>query len=84
MGKFLLKEEILSKTTIMENEVMLGLRKIQGINLQQFFDKFEVNLQDVFPIKPLVKNNDLIYRKGYIFINPERIYTMNEIVIKMI
>ena len=84
MGKFLLKEEILSKTTIMENEVMLGLRKTKGINLQQFFDKFEVNLQDAFPVKPLVKNNDLIYRKGYIYVNPERIYTMNEILIKMI
>ena len=40
----------------MENEVMLGLRKIDGINLQSFYDKYQVNIQDVFPIKPLLKN----------------------------
>ncbi len=83
-GKYVLKEEMLSKATIMENELLLGLRKSEGINLKAFFDKFELNMQEVFPIKPLLKSKDLIYKSGYIFINPERLYTMNEILIKMI
>ena len=61
---------------MMENEVMLGLRKMEGVNLQKFFDKYEVNLQDVFPVKPLIKNKELIYKDGYIFINPKYIYVM--------
>lgn len=83
-GKYHLNEALLSKQEIMEYEVMLGLRKMEGINLQEFFDKYEVNIQDVFPIKPLVKNKDLIYKNGYIYINPEKIYVMNEILTKMI
>jgi len=81
---FRLDEKLISYQEDMENEVMLGLRKIDGINLQKFFDKFEVNIQDVFPVKPLLKNKDLIYENGYIKINPEKIYLMNEILLKII
>lgn len=84
LGSYKLEEHLVSPQEKMENEVMLGLRKIAGINLQDFFDKYEVNLQDVFPVKPLIKNKELIYRDGYIFINPKYIYVMNEILLKMI
>ena len=63
---------------------MLGFRKINGINLEEFYDKYSVNMQDVFPIKPLLKNKDLIYKDGNIFINPDRLYVMNEILLKLI
>jgi len=68
----------------MENELMLGLRKINGINLEEFYDKYEVNIQDAFPVKPLLKNKDLMYKNGYIFINPDKLYIMNEILLKLI
>ncbi len=83
-GKYVLEENILSKKVTMENELMLGLRKTEGICLSEFFDKFEINLQDVFPIKPLLKSKDLIYKDGYIFINPDKLYVMNEILLKLI
>lgn len=82
--EYRLEEKLLSNQEEMENEVMLGLRKIEGINLQKFYDKFKVNLQDVFPIKPLIKNKELIYQNGYVYINPEKIYLMNEILLKLI
>jgi len=84
LGNYRATENLISKTEMMENEIMLGLRKMEGINLQKFFDKYEVNLQDVFPVKPLIKNKELIYKDGYIFINPKYIYVMNEILLKMI
>lgn len=84
LGNFKADEHLVSKTEMMENEVMLGLRKMEGINLRDFFDKYEINLQDAFPIKPLVKNKELIYKNGYIFINPKYIYVMNEILLKLI
>ena len=81
---FVSKQEIVGIREKQENELMLGLRKINGINLVDFFNKYEVNMQDVFPVKPLLKNKDLIYKNGNIFINPERIYVMNEILLKLI
>ncbi len=84
LGAFKKEEHLVSRTEMMENEVMLGLRKMKGINLQEFFDKYEVNIQEVFPVKPLIKSRQLIYKNGYIFINPKYIYVMNEILLKMI
>ena len=78
------KEEILSKQSIMEYELMLGLRKTNGINLKDFYDKYHVNIQNVFPIKPLLKNKELILKKGNIMINPKKMYVMNEILLKLI
>lgn len=83
-NEFVAKQEIVGIKEKQENELMLGLRKIKGINLSDFFNKYEVNMQNVFPIKPLIKNKDLIYKDGYIFINPEKLYIMNEILLKLI
>ncbi|MDD2504839.1 MAG: radical SAM family heme chaperone HemW [Bacilli bacterium] len=83
-GEYRKNEELLSKQELMEYELMLGLRKTRGINLQEFFDKYEVNVQEIFPVKPLIKNKDLIYKNGYIFINPDKLYLMNEILLKLI
>ena len=82
--EFVYKQEIVGFKETQENELMLGLRKINGINLEEFYDKYGVNMQDVFPIKPLLKNKDLIYKNGYIFINPDKLYIMNEILLKLI
>ena len=46
--------------------------------------KYEENMQTIFPIKPLVKSGDLIYKDGYIYINPKKLYVMNEILLKLI
>ena len=83
-GEFKSNDILLSETSIMEYEVMLGLRKMKGINLQEFYNKYKMNMQDVFPIKPLIKNGDLIYKDGYVMINPKKIYIMNEILLKLV
>ena len=83
-GKFRNSESLLSKQEIMDYEIMLGLRKIKGINIKEFEEKYGIILEDNFPIKPLIKNKDLILKNGYLFISPKRIYLMNEILLKMI
>lgn len=83
-GNFVSSKSLMSKVDNMENELILGLRKLEGINLEHFFDKFEENIQNIFPIKPLVKSGDLIYKDGYIYINPKKLYVMNEILLKLI
>ena len=81
---FVAKQEIVGIQEKKENELMLGFRKIKGINLLDFYNKYGVNMQDEFPIKTLIKNKDLIYKNGYVFINPDKLYIMNEILLKMI
>lgn len=83
-GNYKNNEQMLSFEGIMEYELILGLRKTEGINLQEFYNKYSVNMQDVFPIKPLILNGDLIYKNGYIKINPKKMYIMNEILLKLV
>lgn len=83
-NEYVSKQEIVGVRENQENELMLGFRKIDGINLVDFYNKYGVNMQEVFPIKPLLKNKDLIYKNGNIYINPEKLYIMNEILLKLI
>jgi len=83
-NEFRLKEEILNKEDKMYNELMLGFRKIEGINLREFFRKYEVNMQEVYDLREALKNEELIVKGEYIYINPEYIYVMNEILIKIL
>ena len=50
----------------MENEVMLGLRKFDGINLDEFKEKFNVLLEDVYDIDDLVRDGYLIKENNYL------------------
>ncbi len=77
-------EEIISKRGKMEYEVILGLRKIKGINLEEFKTKYQTSMEDEFPIKPLLKNKELILKNGNIMINPKKLYIMNEILLKLV
>lgn len=79
-GKYRLSEYIVSKTEDMENELMLGLRKLEGINIYDFFQKFNINIQEVFDIAPAIKNGLLIIKDKYLMIPEDKIYIMNEII----
>lgn len=83
-GVYKLNNYLVSNQEMMENEIMLGLRLTKGINIKDFFDKYEVNIQDVFPIKPLIKSKELIYKDNYIYINPKYLYVMDAIIIKLV
>ncbi len=83
-GDTKLSEAILSKKDIMTYEIILGFRLLKGINIKEFYQKYQVNIQDEFPILPLIKNKDLIYEDGYVRINPNKLYIMNEILVKLV
>lgn len=67
----------------MENEVMLGLRKIRGINLEVFKDKYGVELRDVFNINGLLNDGYLVLNDNYLSIDKRYIYISNEIIVRM-
>ena len=83
-GKIKLKENLISNNEMMENELILGLRLTKGVNIKEFYKKYKVNIQEVFPVNPLVRNKELIYKDGYIYLNPKYTYVLNEILLKLI
>lgn len=78
------KKELMTPTDVLDNEIMLGLRKVQGINLAEFEKKYGVSLEETYPVAPLIKKKELMKKKGYIYINPDKLYVMNEILMKLI
>ena len=83
-GEYVKYEELLSKEDKMYNELMLGFRKMEGINLREFFLKYEINMQEAFDLREVLKEKELLVDGEYIYVNPEYIYVMNEILIKII
>lgn len=83
-GNYLLREKVLSKEEIIDNELMLGLRKLKGIYLPDFYKKYGKNIQDIYDLKEVLKEKELLYENDYLFVNPEYIYVMNEILIKIL
>ena len=68
----------------MENEIMLGLRMLKGINLNTFYLKYNKKLEDVFKIDDLLKDKILIKENNHIKVDKKYIYLLNEILIRLI
>ena len=68
----------------MENELVFGLRKIEGISKKKFFEKYNVDVYEKFDIINLVNNNLLIDDGEYIYIPEDKLYVSNSILINFI
>lgn len=82
-GHYLENEEKEDIGIRMENEVMLGLRKIEGINLRTFKDRYDVNLEDVYDIDDLIEDGYLIKDGDYLKIDRKYLYVSNEIIVRI-
>ena len=68
-----------------ENTMILGLRKTQGINILDFQKKYGRELLEVYPsIRKLIEEEKLLLYQGYLKINPKYFYVSNEILINFI
>lgn len=79
-GDFIGSEDKESIKIQMENEVMLGLRKIEGISFSDFKKKFGKELEEVFNIDDLVYDNYLIKRNNRLYIYKKYLYVSNDII----
>ena len=82
-GNYIKNKEILTKNIEIENEFILGLRKIKGIDIEKFNKKYD-NIFKYDVVKRLLKENKLVKDDKNIFINKEYIYTSNNILIEFI
>ena len=83
-GNYILNSDIITKEIDMENEMILGIRKIEGINKIKFLNKFNIKIEDVFAINKLIKNKLLIDNNGYIYIPKDKLYIENKILVNFI
>ena len=83
-GKRHIYEEELSKDNIMDYEMILGLRKLEGINKKDFYNKFQVNIKDTYDIEGLKDKGLIEEDKDYIRIPKDKIYISNSILVNFI
>ena len=78
-GNFRLEEDIISKNIDMENEFILGFRKLKGINIDDFRKKYKIDILDIDIIKRLINEKKLEIDNGYVKIKEDLIYVSNGI-----
>ena len=77
-------EEVLSLDDKEKYELILGFRKMSGINLDKYKTKYNKDLLDNPNIDKLLKENKLVIKNGNIFINEKYIYLQNDLLIQLI
>ena len=83
-GEYKINEEEITLDIKIENEFILGLRKIKGMNKKIFKEKYELNIDDIDIVKKLLDNKSLLDDGENIYINPEKIYVSNSILLEFI
>lgn len=83
-GKYVKDKHTLTLKEQMENEMILGLRKMSGVRKKTFYNKYKVNVEEVFDIDKLTIEGKLKQDGDSIYIPSEYIYLSNEILINFI
>ena len=83
-GVYRFNEEEVDFNTKVENEFILGFRKLKGINKKNFYNKYKIDIDSLDVIKRLKLEEKLLEDRDNIFINPQYIYTSNQILIEFL
>lgn len=81
---YIKEEDIITKEINMENEMILGLRKVKGVKKEDFFNKYNIQLEKKFDIINMINKNLLEDVEGYIRIPKEKLYLSNSILVNFI
>ena len=70
---------------MMEEEILLGLRKSMGVSKKSFFEKYNLSLTEIFPnIIKLISEGLLIDEGEYIYIPTKYQYIANFIIVRVL
>jgi len=83
-GENIRDEHVLDLNETLQNEFILGLRKVKGINVNDFKEKYGFDILDILVVKKLLDDGKLILEKSNIFINPKYLYLSNEILVDFV
>ena len=82
--EFRLEEEKLSEKDKMSYEMILGLRKLEGVSENTFYSKYQKRIDEVFDIIELIERKKLIKEDHYLKIDEKYIYLSNDILINFV
>jgi oxygen-independent coproporphyrinogen-3 oxidase len=87
--KYINKEFISNKEKVdldskIKYELILGFRKLNGINKNEFKSKYNIDITSIKNIDKLIKENKIIEDNERIYINNEWIYKSNEILMELL
>ncbi|MBO5414474.1 MAG: radical SAM family heme chaperone HemW [Bacilli bacterium] len=83
-GNYLEDKEELTKNETIENEFILGLRKINGININKFYKKYNIDIMSIDVVNELLKEGKLVNDGMNIKLSKDYIYTANGILMKFL
>lgn len=83
-GQYRMEENNLSINETVENEFILGFRKIDGININEFNAKYNLDLLSIPVVNRLLQQNRLINDGSNIKISYDYLYIANEILIEFL
>ncbi len=67
-----------------EYEILLNLRKKEGISLLEFKDKYKIDFLTKYNINEIINNKFLIIENNNLYIPEEKWYISNEIIVKIL
>ena len=83
-GIFVSNREYEDINTNMSNDMILGLRKIKGVSISKFYNKYKKDIREVFDIDDLINNKILIIDNDNMYIDSKYIYLSNQVLIRFI
>ena len=83
-GKTRYEENTIDYNTKVENEFILGLRKVEGISKKEFKNKYNKDICDIIVVKKLIENGKLIDSGEYICIPKDLLYVSNSILVEFL
>ena len=76
-GEYRFNELLVSNIEEMENELILGLRKLRGVSISKFKTKFDRDIFEVFKLNEAIDKKYLCVSDDYVYIPEDKIYIMN-------
>ena len=67
-----------------EYEIILNLRIKDGIDLDEFYNKYNIKLEDIYNYFDLVKEGLLELNNNHLYINEDKWYISNSIIVKLL
>ena len=83
-GIYISNREYEDMNTNMSNDMILGLRKIKGVSISKFYNKYRKDIREVFDIDDLINNKILIIDNDNMYIDSKYIYLSNQVLIRFI
>lgn len=81
-GTRMVNKEYIDFNTRLENEFILGFRKISGINKKEFYNKYHFDIKNIEIINELIKKGLLTETDDNIYIT--NIYTSNNVLVEFL